>query len=67
MYEKPYPLYHKEYTKAKDNSKVKLIRVCQDCGYIETQHGPSKTDRWKHLFVHPDYLFTGADTDSKQM
>ena len=42
---KPYPLFFHG------------IRVCQDCGYLETCHGPSPNDQWRHLFQHPDYIF----------
>ncbi len=51
MYKKPYPLYHKQIETDPNQSikKVVLIRVCQDCGYIETEH------RWRHIFIHPDY------------
>lgn len=56
MYKKPYPLYHKQTTSENGQNKVTLIRICQDCGYIETQHGPSQGGKWKHLFMHPDYF-----------
>lgn len=65
MYKKPYPLYHKEPTLLKNTTreeKILLIRVCQDCGYLETQHGPTPTSKWKHLFIHPDY-FQKFDVD----
>lgn len=34
---------------------VRLIRVCQDCGYSEDCHGSDKNSQWRHLFLHPDY------------
>jgi hypothetical protein len=53
FYKKPYPLYHIIYT----DYKTLLIKVCQDCGYLETCHGPNKYDRWRHLIIHPDLTF----------
>ena len=44
---KPYPLY---YTKGN-----KRVRVCQDCGYLETCHGPRPKEGWRHIIRHPDY------------
>lgn len=31
------------------------IRVCQDCGYLETCHGPVIGSSWRHIILHPDY------------
>lgn len=50
-YKKPYPLYHR----SRIYTTVYLIRVCQDCGYLETCHGPYVGEQWRHLFIHPDY------------
>jgi len=51
QYTRPYPLYHV--------SHYKVIRVCQDCGYLETCHGPNFESNWRHVFTHPDYpVFT---------
>ena len=50
-YKKPYPLYHQ----SKSESKVILVRVCQDCGCLETCHGPDNVSRWRHIFIHPDF------------
>lgn len=47
-FKKPYPLYYK----TRDN---KIIRVCQDCGFLETCHGPNKQSNWRHIILHPDY------------
>ncbi len=47
-YNKPFPLYH--FT-----LKFEKIRVCQDCGHLETCHGPKTGDNWRHIILHPDY------------
>jgi hypothetical protein len=48
-FKKPYPLYHLV-------AKTK-VRVCQDCGYLETCHGPRPKEGWRHIILHPDYSY----------
>ena len=47
-FKKPFPLYF--YTK-----KDFRIRICQDCGFLETCHGPRPNEAWRHIILHPDY------------
>ena len=55
-FSKPYPLYHIDTVSGK---KIKT-RVCQDCGYLETCHGPRPKEEWRHIILHPDYMnFSG--------
>lgn len=44
---KPYPLYYV--------TQGKKIRVCQDCGYLETCHGPRPKEGWRHIIRHPEF------------
>jgi hypothetical protein len=48
-FNKPYPLYYINFV------TKKKIRICQDCGFLETCHGPDQNSGWRHIILHPDY------------
>jgi hypothetical protein len=50
-FKKPFPLYHI----VKTPKGVKKFRICQDCGSLETCHGPRPNESWRHIILHPDY------------
>ena len=45
---KPFP---KAIYLQSNDGKWKKIRVCQDCGSLETCHGPNSSSLWRHIFI----------------